>query len=59
MRNSVELTFNEHQKEFFNKTRPGDNVKALCPYKKLSNDHAYGNVWKKTIKFSGCVSLEN
>ncbi|MGB2579411.1 hypothetical protein AAIR98_001330 [Elusimicrobium simillimum] len=57
-RNFVRLIFNKHQKDFFDKARPGDNIKALCLYKDIKSENLYSTIWKHTIIFSGCVQAK-
>ncbi|WP_424244953.1 hypothetical protein Dip510_000061 [Elusimicrobium posterum] len=55
--NRVDITFNQYEKDFFDKVRPGDFVQAVCYKKSLKSDYLYGEIWKSTIDFSGCVPI--
>ncbi|MGB2579413.1 hypothetical protein AAIR98_001332 [Elusimicrobium simillimum] len=56
-RNFVEVVFNKHQKDYFDKARPGDNIKAMCLYRKIISKYLYANIWEHTLLFDGCVPL--
>ncbi|MGB2579404.1 hypothetical protein AAIR98_001323 [Elusimicrobium simillimum] len=56
-RNFVRVIFNKHQKEFFDKARPGDNIRALCMYRSIGSRYLYASIWEHTIRFSGCLPL--
>ncbi|MGB2579408.1 hypothetical protein AAIR98_001327 [Elusimicrobium simillimum] len=56
-RNFVELIFNKHQKNYFDKVRPGDNIKALCLNKRIRSKYLYASIWKHTAQFTACIPL--